>query len=77
MDGGLSFGGYDSGKFLGDVKGLRRMAGDIFQPTFGDRGWNQEFVNMHNEPLNVNRDPALDYVAGKAKEKEQENNSKG
>jgi len=40
VDGGINFGGYGSGKYLDDVKGLRRMAGDIFQPTFGDKGWN-------------------------------------
>ena len=68
MDGGLNFGGYSSGKYLDDAKGLRRMAGDIFQPTFGDRGWNQDFVNMNDATLTVDRDPALDYVAGKAKE---------
>ena len=78
MDGGLNFGGYSSGKYLDDVKGLRRMAGDIFQPTFGDKGWNQDFVNMNDATLTVDRNPALDYVAGKAKEKEQEeNNAKG
>ena len=77
MDGGINFGGYSSGKYRNDVKGLRRMAGDIFQPTFGDSGWNQDFVNMHNEPLAVDRNPALDYVAGKAKEKgsQKENNA--
>jgi len=69
VDGGLNFGGYSSGKYRDDVKGLRRMAGDIFQPTFGDSGWNQDFVNMHNEPMMVDRNPALDYVAGKAKDK--------
>ena len=68
MDGGITFGGYSSGKYLNDVKGLRRMAGDIFQPTFGDRGWNQDFVNMNANELTVDRNPALDYVAGKAKE---------
>jgi hypothetical protein len=72
VDGGLSFGGYSSGKYRNDVKGLRRMAGDIFQPTFGDSGWNQDFVNMHNDTLTVDRNPALDYVAGKAREKKQE-----
>ena len=77
MDGGINFGGYGSGKYLDDVKGLRRMAGDIFQPTFGDKGWNQDFVNMNDSSLTVDRNPALDYVASKAKEKEQEeNNSK-
>ena len=78
MDGGLNFGGYSSGKYLDDVKGNSRMAGDIFQPTFGDKGWNQDFVNMNDATLTVDRNPALDYVAGKAKEKEQEeNNAKG
>ena len=72
MDGGISFGGYSSGKYLDDVKGMRRMAGDIFQPTFGDRGWNQDFVNMNDNQLTVDRNPALDYVAGKARDKEME-----
>jgi len=72
VDGGISFGGYSSGKYLDDVKGLRRMAGDIFQPTFGDEGWNQDFVNMNDNELSVDRDPALDYVAGKAKDKDKE-----
>ena len=72
MDGGINFGGYGSGKYLDDVKGLRRMAGDIFQPTFGDKGWNQDFVNMNDATLSVDRNPALDYVAGKAKENSNE-----
>ena len=69
MDGGLTFGGYSSGKYLNDASGKLRMAGDIFQDTFGDEGWNEEFLNTNGEPLNVDREPALDYVAGKAAEK--------
>ena len=72
MDGGVNFGGYAAGKYLDDVKGLRRMAGDVFQKTFGDKGWNSELTSMHKDPLNVDRNPALDYVAGQAKEKEME-----
>ncbi len=72
MDGGVNFGGYNAGKYLDDVKGLRRMAGDVFQKTFGDRGWNEALTSMHKTPLTVDRDAALDYVAGKAKEKEME-----
>ena len=68
MDGGLTFGGYSSGKYLNDSSGKRRMAGGIFQKTFGDKGWNQEFLNTNGGSLNVDRGPALDYVAGKAKE---------
>ena len=70
MDGALNFGGYSSGKYLNDAAGVKRMAGDIFQKTFGDRGWNQEFLNTHGDYLNVDRGPSLDYVAGKAAEAE-------
>ena len=61
---------YSSGKYLNDSSGKRRMAGDIFQDTFGDKGWNEEFLNTNGNYLNVDRDPALDYVAGKAAEAE-------
>ena len=77
MDGGVNFGSYNAGKYLDDVKGLRRMAGDVFQKTFGDKGWNEGLTSMHKEPLTVNRDAALDYVAGQAKEKEMEERMKG
>ena len=77
MDGGLTFGGYSSGKYLNDASGKRRMAGDIFQDTFGDEGWNEEFLNTNGEPLNVDRDPALAYVAGKAAEAEFEKKKNG
>ena len=69
MDGGLTFGGYGTGKYLDDVKGMRRMAGDIFQPTFGQEDWNKEFLETNKNELTVDRDPALDYVAAKAREK--------
>ena len=72
MDGGVNFGDYSAGKYLDDVKGLRRMAGDVFQKTFGEEGWNEELTSMHKDPMLVDRDPALDFVAGQAKEKEME-----
>ena len=72
MDGGLNFGGFNAKKYLSDVKGLSRMAGDIFQPTFGDKGWNEDFVNSASNPLNVDRNPALDYVAAEARKKARE-----
>jgi hypothetical protein len=68
VDGGINFGGYGSGKYLDDVKGNRRMAGDIFQKKFGDVGWNADLLATNDAVLNVERDPALDYVAAKAKE---------
>ena len=67
MEGGLNFGGFNAKRYLDDVKGLSRMAGDIFQPTFGDKGWNQDFVNSANNPLNVNGEPALDHVDAEAR----------
>lgn len=70
MDGGLNFGGFNAKKYLDDVKGQKRMAGDIFQPTFGDQGWNEDFVNTNAEPLEVDRAPALDWVAAEAKKAE-------
>lgn len=70
MNGGVAFGDYSADKYLSDVKGKRRMAGDVFQKTFGDKGWNKELTDMYKEPLTVNRDASLDYVAAKAKEKE-------
>lgn len=69
MDGGINFGKYDAGKYFDDVKGLRRMAGEVFQKTFGDEGWNSTITNMHKEPLLVDRNAALDYVAEQATEK--------
>lgn len=70
MDGGVNFGDYNADKHLDDVRGLRRMAGEVFQKTFGDKGWNEEFTSMHKEPLLVDRNPTLDYVAAKAKEEQ-------
>jgi len=77
MEGGVNFGDYNAGKYLDDVKGLRRMAGDVFQKTFGEEGWNKELTDMHKEPLLVDRDPALDFVAGQAREKKMEEKMKG
>lgn len=74
MNGGVAFGEYNADKYLSDVKGKRRMAGDVFQKTFGDKGWNKELTDMYKTPLTVNRDASLDYVAAQAKEKEEEKN---
>jgi len=68
INGGLNFGGYGEGKYLDDVKGNSRMAGDIFQKRFGEEGWNEEFLATNDAVLNVDREPALDYVAAKAAE---------
>ena len=67
---GLKFGGYTSGKYMDDVAGKTRFAGDVFQDVFGEEGWNEDFLATNDVELNVNRDPALDYVAAKAAEKE-------
>lgn len=77
MGGGVNFGNYNAGKYLDDVRGLRRMAGEVFQKTFGDKGWNSELTSMHTEPLNVDRNAALDYVAGQARRKEMEKKKAG
>jgi hypothetical protein len=66
MNGGINFGNYNASKYLDDVKGRRRMAGDVFQKTFGDTGWNSELTSMHKKPINVDRNPALELVASQA-----------
>jgi hypothetical protein len=72
VKGGLNFGKYDAKKHMGDVGGRGRMAGDIFQKTFGDEGWNKGLLLKTPEAKNVNRNPALDGVANQIAEKEYE-----
>ena len=74
---GLKFGGYSSGEYMDDVAGKSRFAGDIFQDVFGQEGWNKDFLATNDVELNVDRDPALDYVAAKAAEAEYEKKMKG
>lgn len=50
--------------------GRSRMAGDIFQKTFGDEGWNKDLLLKKPEMKKVSRDPALDMVADQIAEKE-------
>ncbi len=69
---GLKFGGYSSKKYREDPAGKQRFAGDIFQDVFGEEGWNEDFLATNDLELNVDRDPALDYVAAKAAEAEYE-----
>ena len=68
--GALNFAGYTADKYRNDVKGTKRMAGDVFQKTFGDEGWNREFLETNNKPINVNTDAAKNLVAAKAREAE-------
>ena len=70
--GALNFAGYSANKYREDVNGKGRMAGDVFQKTFGDEGWNREFTETNNKPINVNVDAAKTLVAAKAREKEME-----
>ena len=72
MEGGLNFGKYDAKKHMNDVGGRERMAGDIFQKTFGDEEWNKDLLLKTPEAKNVNRIPALDGVANQIAEKEHE-----
>ncbi len=48
------------------------MAGDIFQKTFGDEGWNKDLLLKTPAAKNVNRNPALDGVANQIAEREHE-----
>ena len=60
MDGGIQFSGYSADKYLQNPGGSKRMAGEIFQKTHGDKGWNQKFLNTHKKkPIQVDRVPAL------------------
>jgi hypothetical protein len=72
VKGGLNFGKYDAKKHMYDIGGRSRMAGDIFQKTFSDEGWNKDLLLKKPEMKTVSRDPALDMVAGQIAEKEYE-----
>ena len=68
MKGGVNFSGYNAKKHLQDAGGKARMAGDIFQDTFMNDGWNSDFLATNDNLIEVDRDPALDLVAQAAKE---------
>jgi len=75
--GALNFADYSADKYRQDVKGMKRMAGDVFQKTFGDEGWNREFLETNDKEINVDTDAAKNLVAAKAREKEFEEKMKG
>ena len=68
--GALNFAGYSADQYRKDVNGKKRMAGDVFQKTFGDEGWNSELTELNAKPITVNTDAAKNLVAAKAREKE-------
>lgn len=76
--GALQFSGYSAAKYRKDVKGKKRMAGDVFQKTFGDEDWNKEFLETHKDfsqpkgAITVDVQAGKDLVAGQAREKEAE-----
>jgi len=72
VKGGLNFGKYDAKRHMNDMGGRSRMAGDIFQKTFGDKGWNKDLLLKKPDMKKVSRDPALNMVADQIAEKEYE-----
>ena len=72
MQGGLNFGNYDASKHMTKINGRGRMAGDVFQKTFGDEGWNQDLLQSQSGSKKVSRDASLDMVGAQVAEKEYE-----
>jgi len=72
VQGGLNFGNYDASKHMAKINGRERMAGDVFQKTFGDEGWNQDLLESQSGSKKVSRDASLDMVGAQVAEKEYE-----